>query len=152
MEMPASPRVLSANYMLTFSKLRIDSFYNRKIDKKKRNGRPEGLVGESPAVAEGALIYSNAKLAKNVSTAKILLTSCYRTRLLQRHSNYGRRHPDQTGNPASSRSLSTSSPFFTSIAMMAGFPPKVILEPFTSTLSLASIFTSWFSRYQLGPR
>ena len=52
------------------------------------------------------------------------------------------RHPAHTGTPAASRSLSTSSPFFTSAAMRAGCPCTVTREPVISTLSFGSIFTS----------
>jgi len=55
---------------------------------------------------------------------------------------YLRLQPLQAGSPPASRSISTSSPFFTSAAMMAGLPSNVIREPFTSILSFGAIFTS----------
>ena len=55
---------------------------------------------------------------------------------------YLRRHPAQTGIPLPSRSIRTSSPFFTSAAMRAGAPSMVMRDPFTSTWSFASMRTS----------
>ena len=73
----------------------------------------------------------------------------YRTPLF---ANSYLRHPAHAGVPLSSRSFRTASPFFTSAAMIAGFPANVTREPLTSTRSPIANFPSSRSTYHSGPR
>src|SRR5581483_3716042 len=61
------------------------------------------------------------------------------------------RPPLHSGTPRSSRSVSVSSPFFSSWATMAGSPPSVVREPFTTTRSPGPTFSFAFPTYQSGP-